>query len=377
MSSTNHAENREVQQDARAWADFTGIKYTAALRQITSPYAQGFLGDRVSARHLIAVLDKHELVGAEPDGPILSDNGFYADEPWRFDGKTDYVRLALVVDVLRMFTPTPAGTAPEVSSYRLKHTAERFLDPHCSYVSNGRLIWAAAALGLDMVEPDGGSLNLLIGISEREHDYVRRTIDSGRTAPGGHHHRPAGFDHLQAALGDCAAGRPAGPAWIRPTRAEVEAPFHDWLTAQAERDDPVGDFAGDYRAGVHDSDHRIARTPSELLSILYDVTPSPAAYDAGVSAIAEWFNASPTAEPVRTDLISSDSDNVAGYGAGAGTVERYRYRCPCGDGQIVEEHDNVPGFREHDLQIACGKCDDEWRLAPGRATRDWGLLPVT
>lgn len=133
--------------------------------------------------------------------------------------------------------------------------------------------------------------------------------------------------------------------------------------------DPAPPFAC-HRAGVHDSDHRIARTPGELLSILYEVSPSLAAYDAGVSAIAEWFDASPTAEPVRTDLISSDSDNVAGYGAGDGDVERYSYRCPCGDGHIVEEHDNIPGFREHYVRIACGKCDDEWRFAPGRATRE-------
>ena len=53
MSSNNHAHSRELQQDARAWADFTGTKYTAALRQMTSPFAQGFLGERVSARHLI------------------------------------------------------------------------------------------------------------------------------------------------------------------------------------------------------------------------------------------------------------------------------------------------------------------------------------
>ncbi|MEV5053689.1 hypothetical protein [Arthrobacter sp. LAR12-1-1.1] len=52
MTSTNHEQNRELQQDARAWADFTGTNYTDALRQITSPLAHRLLGDRVSERRL-------------------------------------------------------------------------------------------------------------------------------------------------------------------------------------------------------------------------------------------------------------------------------------------------------------------------------------
>jgi hypothetical protein len=46
---------------------------------------------------------------------------------------------------------------------------------------------------------------------------------------------------------------------------------------------------------------------------------------------------------------------------------------PCGDGEIVEEHDNIPGFREHDVRIECEKCDAEWRFAAGRPVRGWGL----
>ncbi|MBY8849427.1 hypothetical protein K7G98_13375 [Saccharothrix sp. MB29] len=41
MTSNNHAQNRALQQDARKWAAFTGTKYTAALRQMSSPLAQG------------------------------------------------------------------------------------------------------------------------------------------------------------------------------------------------------------------------------------------------------------------------------------------------------------------------------------------------
>ena len=108
------------------------------------------------------------------------------------NGQTDYIELALVIDMLRMFTPTTGAAKAEVSSYSLKHTAEKLLDPHCSYVSNGRLIWAAAVLGLDLIEQDGGSPNLLVGISEREHHYVRQMVDAGGTPPRGHQHRPPG-----------------------------------------------------------------------------------------------------------------------------------------------------------------------------------------
>ncbi|TDD36823.1 hypothetical protein E1287_09860 [Actinomadura sp. KC06] len=78
-----------------------------------------------------------------------------------------------------MFTPISGTATPEVNSYSLKHTAEWFLSPHSSNVSNGRVIWAAAVLGLRIADPDGAGPNLLIGVSEREHDYVRRMVGPG------------------------------------------------------------------------------------------------------------------------------------------------------------------------------------------------------
>lgn len=378
MSSNNHAHNRELQQDARAWAAFTGTKYTAALRQITSPFAQGLLGDRVSARHLIAVLDHHELVGADDDGPLLGDNGYYDETPWAFNGQTDFIELALLVDMLRMFTPTEAGTTPEVGSYQLKHTAERFLERSFPYVSNGRLIWAAAALVLDLVEPEhaGGGPNLLIGVSEREHHYVRKLVQEGERQLRAHHHRPPGLTHLQTALARCAAGEPPQEPWSRPVPLPVHAPFHDWLTAQVGRRDPIGHLANDYSYGVHDSDHGIASTPGDLLVIMREARASEDFYDAAVAAISEWFEISPAEAPLRTELISRDSRDVDGYGAGDGTVERIRYACPCGAGEIVEEHDNIPGFREHDVYIDCEKCRAQWRFADGRPVRGWGFEPA-
>lgn len=196
MTSSNHAQNRELQQDARAWADFTGTKYTAALRQMGSPLAQGLLGERVSARQLIATLNDHELIGAHGGALVLGDNGYFSEAPWHFNGETDFIELALITDMLRMFTPISDAAMPEMSSYSLKHTAELLLSPHCSYVSNGRLIWAAAALGLRIADPEDDGPNLLIGVSEREHNYVRRMVGPGQTRPHADHYRPVGYSHL-------------------------------------------------------------------------------------------------------------------------------------------------------------------------------------
>jgi len=376
MTSDNHTGNRELQQDARAWAAFTGTNYTAALRQMSSPLTQGLLGERVSARHLIATLDDHEMIGARGGAPRLGENGFRSAAPWGFDGETDFIELALITDMLRMFTPIPDSATPEVGSYSLKHTAEEFLSPHCSYVSNGRMIWAAAALGLPIADPDGSGPNLLIGVPEREHDYVRRMVGTGWPQPKADHHRPAGYAYLQTLLGRAAAGEHITGGWVRPASLAASDPFHDWLIVQAGRGDVIGDLASDYCAGVQDSDHRIARTPDELLAIFHVLPHSPEAYDAVVSTIAEWMRTVPSAAPVRTERIGGGEHDHSGWGAGAGTVERYEYLCPCGDGEIVEEHDNVPGFREHDVRIACAKCLAEWQFVSGRPVRDWGLRPV-
>ncbi|MDZ7918413.1 MAG: hypothetical protein U5O16_42480 [Rhodococcus sp. (in: high G+C Gram-positive bacteria)] len=372
MTPNNNTRRRTQQQDARAWAKFTGTNYTTALRQMEFPLAQGFLGERVSARGLIAALENHELIGALGDDPLLGEDGYLSDPSWSFNGKTDYIQLALITDMLRMFTPNSDTSSLGVGSYSLKHTAERFLSPRCSYVTNGRLIWAAAAMDLPLADPNDGP-NLLIGVSEREHNYVSRMVGLGQTRPQADHYRPGGYERLRSAL----AGEPVTDGWVRPATVAEPAPFHDWLIRQVGRNDVVGDLAGDYAAGVRDSDHRIARTAGDLLVIFREVSPSPAAHDAAVTAIGEWIRTEPSSTPIRTERVGGDSYDHEGWGAGAGTVERYEYLCPCGDGTIVEEHDNLPGHREHDLRIACDKCWAEWRFVGGRSARDWALEPVS
>ncbi len=52
---------------------------------------------------------------------------------------------------------------------------------------------------------------------------------------------------------------------------------------------------------------------------------------------------------MRTKLIYESQEEHSGYGAGSGDTEHYEYECPCGKGKIIEVHDNIPGFRDHDV----------------------------
>lgn len=264
------------------------------------------------------------MIGALGDDPLLGENGYRSDSSWSFNGKTDYIELALITDMLRMFTPNSGTSALEVGSYALKHTAERFLSPHCSYVTNGRLIWAAAARGLTLAAPDGDGPDLMIDVSDREHDYVARMLGSGQIRPQADHYRPAGYERLRSAL----AGELITDSWVRPVPVDEPAPFHDWLIRQVGRNDVVGDFAQRYAAGVRDSDHRIALTAYDLLVIFREVSPSPEVYTAGVTAIGEWIRTEPSAAPIRTERLGGDSHDHEGWGAGDGTVEHHEYLCP-------------------------------------------------
>ena len=186
-----------------------------------------------------------------------------------------------------------------------------------------------SGVGFPIADPDGDGPNLLIGVSEREHDDVRRMVGPGQTPPRADHYRPAGYEHLQARVAQAAAGEAITDGWVRPTPMDEPAQFHDWLSLQVGRSGVIGDLAGDCLAGVRDSDHRVARTPDELLAIFHEVSHSPEAYDADASAIADWMRTEPSSAPVRTELVGGDA----------------------------YDHDG-------------------WRFADGRGVRGWGLEPV-
>lgn len=79
---------------------------------------------------------------------------------------------------------------------------------------------------------------------------------------------------------------------------------------------------------------------------------------------------------MRTKLIESSQEEHCGYGAGSGDTERYEYECPCGKGRIIEEHDNIPGFREHDVYMSCAECSKKYRIDVSNGVRAWEIIPI-
>ncbi|OON91468.1 MAG: hypothetical protein ATN33_01080 [Epulopiscium sp. Nele67-Bin001] len=77
---------------------------------------------------------------------------------------------------------------------------------------------------------------------------------------------------------------------------------------------------------------------------------------------------------MRTERINAVVKNHQGYGAGEGDTEEYEYYCPCGKGKIIEEHDNIPGFREHDVWIQCQDCTDRYKLDTSSGVRQWKVV---
>jgi len=79
---------------------------------------------------------------------------------------------------------------------------------------------------------------------------------------------------------------------------------------------------------------------------------------------------------VEKKLIYSNQEPHSGYGAGSGDTEVYHYECPCGKGKIVEEHDNIPGFRDHAVYIECAECSKKYQLDTSGGVRNWKLIPI-
>lgn len=77
---------------------------------------------------------------------------------------------------------------------------------------------------------------------------------------------------------------------------------------------------------------------------------------------------------MRTKLVSQKTEDHSGYGAGEGTTEYYEYECPCGNGRIVEEHDNIPGFRAHDMYLLCEKCRKSYVIDTSLGIRNWRIV---
>lgn len=382
------AVDRELQRDARAWQRFTGMKYTQALRLMQHPLAQGILGERISARRLVRVLTEHPVLqdrNAEDSATLLGERGLYQAgvESLQVSDEDDYLTVVLAAEVLRMFTPAPAQAGSQaggrVSSYNLKHRAEHYLGgvtKGFSYVSNGKLIWAAAALGLEVVDsdPDAESPNPQIGVDVLQVDYMRR-LETPRSGPRAHQHRPPGYLYLKAALEQYADTGETPARWDG-TDSDAEpqtSAFHEWLIAQA---DPAGGFgtfgsverlAADYRAGVAEGDHRVAATGADLLAILDELSVVGEFRAVAGRTVASWLQSNTDETTLRTERTDHHASDHGGWGAGSGTTARTEYACPCGQGRIVEERDDIPGFRDHSVYLDCDECRAHWRLVGGSA----------
>ena len=77
---------------------------------------------------------------------------------------------------------------------------------------------------------------------------------------------------------------------------------------------------------------------------------------------------------MRTKLIYNSIESHQGDAAGAGDTERYEYNCLCGKGMIIEEHDNIPGFREHDVWINCECCHKKYKLDTSKGVGAWRIV---
>lgn len=73
---------------------------------------------------------------------------------------------------------------------------------------------------------------------------------------------------------------------------------------------------------------------------------------------------------MRTKMIDRSIDNLTFY---EGNVERKVFLCPCGKGEIVEEHDNISGFRDHSVMIYCKDCEQKYEIDLSNGYRGWEL----
>ena len=76
----------------------------------------------------------------------------------------------------------------------------------------------------------------------------------------------------------------------------------------------------------------------------------------------------------RPKLISESSEAFEGYGAGAGTLKFAEYECPCGKGKIIDDHDDTPGFRSHDIYFTCDECREKYDIDTSGGVSNWKLV---
>ncbi len=67
------------------------------------------------------------------------------------------------------------------------------------------------------------------------------------------------------------------------------------------------------------------------------------------------------------ETIETREVDHSGYGAGSGRVINNKYVCPCGEGIVFYEKDDIPGFRESDTWTNCKQCDKKYNFKRNNA----------
>lgn len=57
-----------------------------------------------------------------------------------------------------------------------------------------------------------------------------------------------------------------------------------------------------------------------------------------------------------------------------GDVKKFVYLCPCGKGEIIEEHDNVPDCISDDVWIECSDCQEKYDIDVSKGHDKWEVV---
>jgi hypothetical protein len=210
--------------------------------------------------------------------------GFWDKEPIAEHLNGDFLRETLLAAAyLQMLTPA-AGLSredlTEVSSYTLKHQAERFL---------GSAVGAYMPNGVMRREDYPLSRNAMITLPRLEVEFMRAGHPSRINSRRGRYYQPPGFERLATVIERSNSGVRFDDVLTIPRheRAPLSG-FLVWLCAQADRPGYEGRFVQGYIAAINDSDYNPATSATDRVKTLRGVRIDPSFYDAAKALVAEY-----------------------------------------------------------------------------------------
>lgn len=73
---------------------------------------------------------------------------------------------------------------------------------------------------------------------------------------------------------------------------------------------------------------------------------------------------------IHLKKIEQSKRDHSGYGAGSGYVINEKYECPCGEGVVIYEKDDIPGFRDKSIHCHCKECNNLYEFKKGVAIKN-------